>query len=235
MNSTISKICKVSKGVIYRSMFTSCCKTPSEVQGAVALPLPFILASCTNYREEDDTKLQQRVREERKREERERQADGGVTMYLVEADNVWMLQQLHDLHLSEDLFQVLIIQLSLIHYLYSHLEREGRREPMKTSAKKSKSASVHDTTTSFYRWTKTWRLFAEDFFEEAFWQRGQMSSRSSDQVQLTHRNLLESYKDASAAAPSSFFTQCRLHRGSRSSHQQRKDENSAMSQCRHWQ
>lgn len=44
-----------------------------------------------------------------------------------------VLQQLHDLHLSEDLFKVLIVQLSLIHYFYSHLEtereeRDGRRE-----------------------------------------------------------------------------------------------------------
>lgn len=43
-------------------------------------------------------------------------------MYLVEADDVGVLQQLHDLHLSEDLFQVLIVQLGLIHYFYSHLE-----------------------------------------------------------------------------------------------------------------
>lgn len=54
-------------------------------------------------------------------------------MYLVEADDVGVLQQLHDLHLSEDLFQVLIVQLGLIHYFYSHLEterreRDGRRD-----------------------------------------------------------------------------------------------------------
>lgn len=65
-----------------------------------------------------------------------------MTRYLVEANDVWMLQQLHDLHLSEDLLQVLIVQLSLIHYLYRHLEGEGRRDPMKTSA------SIHDTRTS---------------------------------------------------------------------------------------
>lgn len=48
-------------------------------------------------------------------------------MYLVEADYVGVLQQLHDLHLSEDLFQVLVVQLGLIHYFYSHLE-EGEGE-----------------------------------------------------------------------------------------------------------
>lgn len=47
--------------------------------------------------------------------------------YLVEADDVGMLQQLHDLHLSEDLFQVLIVQLGLIHYFYSYLERKKAR------------------------------------------------------------------------------------------------------------
>lgn len=45
-------------------------------------------------------------------------------MHLVEADDVGVLQQLHDLHFSEDLFQVLIIQLGLVHYFYSHLETE---------------------------------------------------------------------------------------------------------------
>lgn len=45
-------------------------------------------------------------------------------MYLVEADDVRMLQQLHDLHLSEDLFQVLVVQLSLVHYFDRHLEAE---------------------------------------------------------------------------------------------------------------
>lgn len=51
-----------------------------------------------------------------------------VTVYLVEADDVGVLQQLHDLHLSEDLFQVLLVQLGLIHYFYSHLETETREE-----------------------------------------------------------------------------------------------------------
>lgn len=50
-----------------------------------------------------------------------------VNVYLVEADDVGVLQQLHDLHLSEDLFQVLIVELGLIHYFYSHLEREETR------------------------------------------------------------------------------------------------------------
>lgn len=45
-------------------------------------------------------------------------------VYLVEADDVRMLQQLHDLHLSEDLFQVLVVQLSLVHYFDGHLEAE---------------------------------------------------------------------------------------------------------------
>lgn len=49
-------------------------------------------------------------------------------MYLVEADDVGVLQQLHDLHLSEDLFQVLIVQLGLIHYFYSHLDGDGGRD-----------------------------------------------------------------------------------------------------------
>lgn len=44
--------------------------------------------------------------------------------YLVEADDVGVLQQLHDLHLSEDLLQVLVVQLGLIHYFYRHLERQ---------------------------------------------------------------------------------------------------------------
>lgn len=40
-----------------------------------------------------------------------------------------VLQQLHDLHLSEDLLQVLVVQLGLIHYFYSHLEtRRDERE-----------------------------------------------------------------------------------------------------------
>lgn len=47
-----------------------------------------------------------------------------VKVYLVEADDVGVLQQLHDLHLSEDLFQVFIIQLGLIDNFYSHLENE---------------------------------------------------------------------------------------------------------------
>lgn len=56
-----------------------------------------------------------------------------ASLYLVEADDVGVLQQLHDLHLSEDLFQVLIVQLGLIHYFYSHLEierqeRDGERD-----------------------------------------------------------------------------------------------------------
>lgn len=49
-------------------------------------------------------------------------------MYLVEADDVGVPQQLHDLDLSEDLFQVLIIQLGLIHYFYSHLETKEIRK-----------------------------------------------------------------------------------------------------------
>lgn len=49
-------------------------------------------------------------------------------VYLVEADDVGVLQQLHDLHLSEDLFQVLIVQLGLIHYFYSHLDGDGGRD-----------------------------------------------------------------------------------------------------------
>lgn len=51
-----------------------------------------------------------------------------VTLYLVEANDVWVLQHLHNLHLSEYLFQVLIIQLGLIHNFYSHLEtwRQGQ-------------------------------------------------------------------------------------------------------------
>lgn len=40
-----------------------------------------------------------------------------------------VLQQLHNLHLPEDLFQVLVIQLGLIHDFYGHLEtREARME-----------------------------------------------------------------------------------------------------------
>lgn len=51
-----------------------------------------------------------------------------VNVYLVEADDVGVLQQLHDLHLSEDLFQVFIIQLGLIDNFYSHLENEEKRK-----------------------------------------------------------------------------------------------------------
>lgn len=47
-----------------------------------------------------------------------------LSVYLVEADDVGVLQQLHDSHLSVDLFQILFIQLGLIHYFYSHLETE---------------------------------------------------------------------------------------------------------------
>lgn len=57
-----------------------------------------------------------------------------MSVYLVEADDVGVLQQLHDLHLSKDLFQVLIIQLGLIHYFYSHLETE-RKEDRKEETK----------------------------------------------------------------------------------------------------
>lgn len=60
-----------------------------------------------------------------------------LTVYLVEADDVRVLQQLHDLHLSENLFQVLVVQLRLIHYFYRHLgdkrderERKKRRTRM---------------------------------------------------------------------------------------------------------
>lgn len=68
--------------------------------------------------------------------ERERQREmDRQTVYLVEANDVRMLQQLHDLHLSEDLLQVLVIQLGLIHNLYSHLERGDRGERVKTSEK----------------------------------------------------------------------------------------------------
>lgn len=49
-------------------------------------------------------------------------------VYLIEADDVGVLEQLHDLHLSEDLFQVLIIQLALVDDLYSHLETGRRQE-----------------------------------------------------------------------------------------------------------
>lgn len=52
---------------------------------------------------------------------------GKANMYLVEADDVGVLEQLHDLHLSEDLFQVFIIQLALIHDFYSHLENDETR------------------------------------------------------------------------------------------------------------
>lgn len=51
-----------------------------------------------------------------------------MSVYLVEADDVGVLQQLHDLHLSEDLFQVFIIQLGLIDNFYSHLENEETRK-----------------------------------------------------------------------------------------------------------
>lgn len=51
-----------------------------------------------------------------------------VNVYLVEADDVGVFQQLHDLHLSEDLFQVFIIQLGLIDNFYSHLENEETRK-----------------------------------------------------------------------------------------------------------
>lgn len=50
-----------------------------------------------------------------------------LNLYLVKTDDVGVLQQLHDLHLSEDLFQVLIIQLGLIHYFYCHLESEEKK------------------------------------------------------------------------------------------------------------
>lgn len=53
---------------------------------------------------------------------------GKAKMYLVEADDVGVLEQLHDLHLSEDLFQVFIIQLALVDDFYSHLENDETRK-----------------------------------------------------------------------------------------------------------
>ena len=44
--------------------------------------------------------------------------------YLVQLDNVWMVQHLHDLDLSVDLLQVNSIQLSLVDYLDGHLQKE---------------------------------------------------------------------------------------------------------------
>lgn len=41
--------------------------------------------------------------------------------HLVKLDDVWMVQQLHDLHLPVDLLQVRSIQLGLIYDLYGHL------------------------------------------------------------------------------------------------------------------
>lgn len=40
---------------------------------------------------------------------------------LVEANDVWMSQHLHDLHLPEDLLQIVIVQLRLVHNFNGHL------------------------------------------------------------------------------------------------------------------
>lgn len=47
--------------------------------------------------------------------------------YLVQPDDVWVAKHLHDLNFSEDLLQVLFIQLRLINYLYSNLG-EGEKK-----------------------------------------------------------------------------------------------------------
>lgn len=77
-------------------------------------------------------------------------------MYLEEADDVGVLQQLHDLHLSEDLFQVLIIQLGLIHYFYSHLKTERRREKKGTEGEEVivKDKRIREIERE---WVKQWR------------------------------------------------------------------------------
>lgn len=52
---------------------------------------------------------------------------------LVEANDVWMSQHLHDLHLSEDLLQVVIVQLRLVHYFNGHLRQKERENKLKTN------------------------------------------------------------------------------------------------------
>ena len=53
---------------------------------------------------------------------------------LVETNDVGMPQHLHDLHLPEYLLEILIVQLSLIHYLYGHLQAETEGETEETEA-----------------------------------------------------------------------------------------------------
>lgn len=45
---------------------------------------------------------------------------------LVETNDVGVPQHLHDLHLPEDLLQVFIVQLGLVHYFDGHLNRERK-------------------------------------------------------------------------------------------------------------
>lgn len=40
---------------------------------------------------------------------------------LVETNDVWMSQHLHDLHLPEDLLQIVVVQLRLVHDFNRHL------------------------------------------------------------------------------------------------------------------
>lgn len=85
--------------------------------------MDFVAKLNLKCREAAPQRPQRRRRHVRDRQER-RTDTGASTLYLVQADDVRMLQQLHYLHLSEDLFQVLIVQLSLVHYFYRHLEAE---------------------------------------------------------------------------------------------------------------
>lgn len=107
--------------------------------------------------------------------------------YLVEADDVGVLQQLHDLHLSEDLFQVLIVQLGFIHYFYSYLERKKTRvvrrnkdewiETMKSEAakrngqimKQSKKENQRDEETNTFILTREISFTSCEVFKK-YWQ-----------------------------------------------------------------
>ena len=49
-----------------------------------------------------------------------------TTTDLVEADDVWMPQQLHDLNLAEDFLQIVLVQLRLVYDFYGDLQAETR-------------------------------------------------------------------------------------------------------------
>lgn len=74
-----------------------------------------MLQQCTKRASNGAKSAQTRLRANREVKEKK-----GI--YLVEFDDVWVVQQLHDLHFSVNLFQVGRTQAGLVNNFYCHLQ-----------------------------------------------------------------------------------------------------------------